>query len=261
MTYEERCSRSWRASVESRWTVPLWARWKLPATQVWSHLPKPVLARGACGCGWSDTVPPQIELHPEHIGLGTAAESSKPPSARLQENSAEPRRRHHRRYVAHRRDEPRQQDRAIGCSPRGGQPAEGSTAGPGTVVSGGGAGGRVWDARRPARANCSPPPPADPAPSLRRGNQAQARELGIATAPGGSLQPRSSRGHGRLPLKALRRAPTTSSRRSRHRSSLQVATRSARASAPRANRIRCRVARCRPRPLSCSACPSAAGRE
>jgi len=42
--------------------------------EVWSHLPKPVLRSWRLRLSLSDAVPPQIELHPEHIGLGTAAE-------------------------------------------------------------------------------------------------------------------------------------------------------------------------------------------
>lgn len=59
-------------------------------TEVWSHLPKPVLRSWRLRLRVSDTVPPQIELHPEHIGLGTAAELEASLRSPFQENPPEP---------------------------------------------------------------------------------------------------------------------------------------------------------------------------
>jgi len=42
--------------------------------EVWSHLPLPILNSWRFHLGVSDTQPPQLELRPEHIGLGTVAE-------------------------------------------------------------------------------------------------------------------------------------------------------------------------------------------
>jgi len=60
-------------------------------TEVWSHLPKPVLRSWRLRLAASDTVPPQIELHPQHIGLGTAAELEAALRSPFQENPPEPR--------------------------------------------------------------------------------------------------------------------------------------------------------------------------
>jgi hypothetical protein len=59
--------------------------------EVWSHLPKPVLRSWRLRLSLSDAVPPQIELHPEHIGLGTAAELESALRSPFQENPPEPR--------------------------------------------------------------------------------------------------------------------------------------------------------------------------
>ena len=59
--------------------------------EVWSHLPKPVLRSWRLRLSLSDTQPPQIELHPEHIGLGTAAELEAALRSPFQEHPPEPR--------------------------------------------------------------------------------------------------------------------------------------------------------------------------
>lgn len=42
--------------------------------EVWSHLPSQILNSWRFHLGVSDSQPPQLELRPEHIGLGTVAE-------------------------------------------------------------------------------------------------------------------------------------------------------------------------------------------
>jgi len=59
--------------------------------EVWSHLPKPVLRSWRLRLSLSDATPPQIELHPEHLGLGTAAELESALRSPFQENPPEPR--------------------------------------------------------------------------------------------------------------------------------------------------------------------------
>lgn len=58
--------------------------------EVWSHLPRPILNSWRLQLSFSDSSPPQIELHPEHIGLGSAAELEAALRAPFQENPPEP---------------------------------------------------------------------------------------------------------------------------------------------------------------------------
>jgi len=146
--------------------------------EVWSHLPKPVLRSWRLRLSLSDAVPPQIELHPEHIGLGTAAELEAALRSPFQENPPEPR------------------GGILGVSSHltgdvnAAKPASAAPVQPGRVAEA---------ATREARPEPgtiqfqvgtpqAPTPSAAPsAGSLGAEIQAQARELGITLTPGGSL--------------------------------------------------------------------------
>lgn len=158
-------------------------------TEVWSHLPKPVLRSWRLRLRVSDTVPPQIELHPEHIGLGTAAELEAALRAPFQENPPEPRG-GIIGVTSHFTGETSSSSKTVqSAAPPAAQPApREARPQPGTIqfqvgapppaasgTPGGGAG--------PTAA----PPSGGPGSSLGAEIQAQARELGITLAPGGSL--------------------------------------------------------------------------
>jgi hypothetical protein len=136
-------------------------------TEVWSHLPKPVLRSWRLRLRVSDTVPPQIELHPEHIGLGgivgvtshftgetssssKTVQSAAPPAAQPAPREARP--------------QPGTIQFQVGAPPPAASGAPGGGAGP-----------------------TAAPPSGGPGSSLGAEIQAQARELGITLAPGGSL--------------------------------------------------------------------------
>jgi hypothetical protein len=57
--------------------------------EVWSHLPSPILNSWRFHLGVSDTQPPQLELRPEHIGLGTVAELESALRSPFQEHPTE----------------------------------------------------------------------------------------------------------------------------------------------------------------------------
>lgn len=144
--------------------------------EVWSHLPKPVLRSWRLRLSLSDSVPPQIELHPEHIGLGTAAELESALRSPFQENPPEPRggilgvSSHLTADVNAAKPTspaPVQPGRVAEPAPRDARPV------PGTIQFQVG----------------TPPAAAASATSGSLGAeiQAQARELGITLTPGGSL--------------------------------------------------------------------------
>jgi len=146
--------------------------------EVWSHLPKPVLRSWRLRLSLSDAVPPQIELHPEHIGLGTAAELEAALRSPFQENPPEPR------------------GGILGVSSHlTGDVSGGKHAPPPPVQSGRAAEPATRDARlEPGTIQFqvgTPPAVTATAPSapssLGAEIQAQARELGITLTPGGSL--------------------------------------------------------------------------
>jgi len=158
-------------------------------TEVWSHLPKPVLRSWRLRLRASDTVPPQIELHPEHIGLGTAAELEASLRSPFQENPPEPRggilgvTSQFTGDVTPAEKKPAATAPAAEPAPREARPE------PGTIqFSVGGAPPPAAQAKGDGGAGPTQAPPAGgPGSSLGAEIQAQARELGITLAPGGSL--------------------------------------------------------------------------
>ena len=144
--------------------------------EVWSHLPKPVLRSWRLRLSLSDAVPPQIELHPEHIGLGTAAELESVLRSPFQENPPEPR------------------GGILGVSSHlTGDMSSSKPASPAPVPAGRVAEAASRDARpEPGTIQFqvgTPPTASAPSASGSLGAeiQAQARELGITLTPGGSL--------------------------------------------------------------------------
>jgi hypothetical protein len=144
--------------------------------EVWSHLPKPVLRSWRLRLSLSDSVPPQIELHPEHIGLGTAAELESALRSPFQENPPEPRggilgvSSHLTGDVnASKAAAPVQSGRGAEPASRDARPE------PGTIV---------FQVGTPPQSAASAPSVSG---SLGAEIQAQARELGITLSPGGSL--------------------------------------------------------------------------
>lgn len=147
--------------------------------EVWSHLPKPILRSWRLRLSLSDATPPQIELHPEHIGLGTAAELETVLRSPFQENPPEPRggimgvSSHLMGDVSSNKPA-----RVAEAAPREPRPE------PGTI--------KFQVGSPPAASQTNREPSASAAASPSTGSlgaeiQAQARELGITLAPGGSL--------------------------------------------------------------------------
>ena len=147
--------------------------------EVWSHLPKPVLRSWRLRLSLSDAVPPQIELHPEHIGLGTAAELESVLRSPFQENPPEPRG-GILGVSSHLTG-----DMSAGSKPASAAPVQAERFAepaprdarlePGTIQ---------FQVGTPAAASASAPSGSG---SLGAEIQAQARELGISLNPGGSL--------------------------------------------------------------------------
>jgi len=153
-------------------------------TEVWSHLPKPVLRSWQLRLGVSDTVPPQIELRPHHIGLGTAAELEAALRSPFQENPPEPRGGIvgvTSQFTGDINPPAKSSAQPAATPPAQPAPREARPE-PGTIQF------SVGGAPPPAPA-AKPSGGAGPAASstLAAEIQAQARELGITFEPGGSL--------------------------------------------------------------------------
>lgn len=161
-------------------------------TEVWSHLPKPVLRSWRLRLSVSDTVPPQIELHPEHIGLGTAAELEAALRSPFQENPPEPRGGILGVTSQFTGDT---KSPSPAASPKPAAPAPAAQPAPrearlepGTIQFGVGAPPPTAQAKDGGGAGPTAAPPSGaPGTSLGAEIQAQARALGITLAPGGSL--------------------------------------------------------------------------
>ncbi|HYQ41997.1 MAG TPA: hypothetical protein VER11_08515 [Polyangiaceae bacterium] len=147
--------------------------------EVWSHLPKPVLRSWRLRLSMSDAQPPQIELHPEHIGLGTAAELEAALRSPFQENPPEPRG-GILGVSSHLTGDVNADTRA--SAPAQPTPREARFE-PGTIQFQVG----LPPAAPPSKPDASAASASPDIGSLGAEIQAHARELGITFAPGGSL--------------------------------------------------------------------------
>lgn len=148
--------------------------------EVWSHLPKPVLRSWRLRLSLSDSVPPQIELHPEHIGLGTPAELEAALRSPFQENPPEPR--GGIAGVTSKLTGDVNSDKSASSTPARAEPASrDARLVPGTIQFQVG-----LPPTEPQQSRASAQASASES-SLGAEIQAQARALGINFAPGGSL--------------------------------------------------------------------------
>ena len=155
--------------------------------EVWGHLPRPILNSWRLHLSLSDSVPPQIELHPEHIGLGTAAELEAALRAPFQENPPEPRggiagvSSQLTGEVSSAKAAPSAQPQPPAAQPA---PKEARPQ-PGTIQFQ--VGLPPATSSKPERDAAATGSANSAGSSLGDEIQAQARELGISLAPGGSL--------------------------------------------------------------------------
>ncbi|HYP99798.1 MAG TPA: hypothetical protein VER96_14080 [Polyangiaceae bacterium] len=143
--------------------------------EVWGHLPRPILNSWRLHLSLSEGVPPQIELHPEHIGLGTVAELEAALRSPFQENPAEPR--GGIMGVSSHLTGDVSSNKAAATAPVATSASREARPEPGTISF---------------QVGLPPPSPKAADASASAGSlgaeiQAQARELGITLAPGGSL--------------------------------------------------------------------------